>query len=531
MKRLIYILLMVCGFSAAAEDFESVRKLADRSSNVKIADGVFIEGIVISDRTSLNMADNSNISWNEVDLGENFRSLYVQSEDGKYGFRVLSGTLYNTAPKFSKVRIDLTGARLIKESDPERYTISGVAPGAVTVIEEKVVVAPKKLLISQLKDEDVYTYVSVQDLEFASKQGAYTNVFEPCVQESWLNEFRGATGRTDSWPSMLKDGNGDVIYMLVNTKCTWRRKGDWMPQGKGEVRGVLVHSAMRRHGGVGRYSIRPAGPSEIAIAKDPASSYETIVEWNWNRNYECALNLEKGCVEWIINDVLDADRILADVGSGFLATTIGAKMTVAPEYDSRNAQDGCEGKYGYGYGEGSREYGAVCFISEPSSWYAFEGEGAVPSGALLVETSTSGISGRTVTLDFTWTAGHERKIAYAWGFPTQWQVSWSTDGQTYNAVDGVIALRPMFWGDQEIKGIGKRNLAYDAAMGFTEHSVKLPAQVLGQEKLFIRIAPCSDVVAVIPADPEASIDGGRITPDAANPFHLNVGKISLQVIK
>lgn len=531
MKRLGIIFLLLCSMVASAEDFAAVRKLAEKSSKVKIADGTFIEGIIISDRTSRNMADNGNVEWNKVDLGDNYRTLYIQSEDGRYGFRILSTSIYNFAPRFSKVRVDLSGAWLLKEEEPQRYTLSGVKPESVTILEEKTVVAPKKLCISDIKDEDLYTYVSIQDLEFASKHGAYTNIYEPCAQQTWLNEFKTATGRTDTWASMLKDGKGDVIYMLVNTLCTWRRRGDWLPQGKGEVAGVLVHSDMRRHGGVGRYSIRPAGVSEISVAKEPDSSYETVVEWNWNRNYECALNLEKGLVEWLVNDVLDADRILPDVGKGYLSTTCGAKLSIAPEYDSRSALDGCEGKYGYGYGEGSREYGAVCFISEPTQWFDMTGAKAVPNQAVQIETSTAGFSGIAATFDFTWMAGQDRKIKYAWGFPTQWQVSWSLDGQTYTPAGGIISLRPMFWGDSNIENVGKRNLSYDAAMGFTEHSVKLPAEVLGKEKLYIRIAPCSDVIAVIPADPEASIDGGRIRADISAPFHLNVGKISLQAIK
>lgn len=534
MKRLSVLIMMLCGFSALAhaDDFESVRKLAGKSSTVKLEDGLFIEGILVSDRTSLNMADNPNVKWNQVDLGENFRTMYIQSEDGRYGFRLISSSLYNPFPRFAKVRVDLSGAELLREDNPERYTVRGIGPEDMTVIDGYVETLPKKLHISELKDEDIYTYVSVQDLEFAGKHGSFANVYEPGVQQTWLNAFKKASGNADSWPTMLKDGKGDVIYMLVNTKCTWRRKGDWLPQGKGEIAGVLVHSPMRRHGGVGPYSIRPAGLNEIRIAKEPDTSYETVVEWNWNRNYECALDLEGGLVEWIVNDVLKSDRIHADIGKGYLSTTCGADMTVAPEYDSRSALDGCEGRYGYGYGEGSREYGAVCFISDAAQWYEFDARGnAVPSQAVLVETSTAGCEGSIVTFDFTWMAGMNRKIAYAWGFPAEWQVAWSEDGSQWHDAGEPVVLRPMYWNDKEIKEVGKRNLSYDAALGFTEHSVRMPAEVLGKEKLFIRIAPCSDVITMIPADPAEPINRGRMREDFSQPFHLNIGKISLQTIK
>ena len=113
--------------------------------------------------------------------------------------------------------------------------------------------------------------------EFLSKQGCYANVFESCVQRSRLNAFDQPSRRTDGWASLLKDADNGSIYMLVNTKCAWRRDGRGVPHGVGAVSGVLVHTPMRRYGGdMGRYAIRPLDERDIAIPRDTASSYVVV---------------------------------------------------------------------------------------------------------------------------------------------------------------------------------------------------------------------------------------------------------------
>ena len=67
-----------------------------------------------------------------------------------------------------------------------------------------------------------------------------------------------------------------------------------------------------------------ANEKDIKLPMEGPSSYETIVEWNWDRNYDVALNFERqGRQEWIFGEAFEPDRILPDVGKGFLSTTAG----------------------------------------------------------------------------------------------------------------------------------------------------------------------------------------------------------------
>ena len=267
-----------------ADDFAALRAEA-AGRTVRLAPGTQLEALVVSDYRSQNMELNPNVSWDKVDLGENLRTAYVESPDGRYGFRLRFAGIYeNRLERGDRVRLDLGGCSLTGETDPERYTVDGLCAANVEVLERGVALPAKERCIADLKDEDLYTYVTLAGTEFLSKQGCYANVFESCVQRSRLNAFDQPSRRTDGWASLLKDADNGSIYMLVNTKCAWRRDGRGVPHGVGAVSGVLVHTPMRRYGGdMGRYAIRPLDERDIAIPRDTASSYVDSDTRDWFR--------------------------------------------------------------------------------------------------------------------------------------------------------------------------------------------------------------------------------------------------------
>ena len=57
---------------------------------------------------------------------------------------------------------------------------------------------------------------------------------------------------------LLTDRDGEPFYMLMNGRCPWRRKGNGLPQGAGNISGILVHTVLERYGDcLGPYQIRP----------------------------------------------------------------------------------------------------------------------------------------------------------------------------------------------------------------------------------------------------------------------------------
>ena len=218
------------------------------SGQVTINDpGAFFEGIVISDKDNANVETTPNSAPNATDYTVNAKTAYVQMLDGSYGHRLqFNSAADNTLARYSTVKIALDGLTLTKEADPERYTLSGLTaadivgqtPGTASDLVRK------EKPIGQLTDEDVYTYVSLKEVEFALPDGSYTT--------------------------------------------PWRRDGSGMPKGKGTLSGVIVHDLQPRYGYtnegyIGRYSVRVLEKEEIGLAASEASSNrKTLVEWNWN---------------------------------------------------------------------------------------------------------------------------------------------------------------------------------------------------------------------------------------------------------
>ena len=75
------------------------------------------------------------------------------------------------------MRLSLDGAILEKKAVPECYTITGLTAANIldtsTPDEFKIPVKTKR--IAELTDDDIFTLVSVTNLEIMCKDGAYTN--------------------------------------------------------------------------------------------------------------------------------------------------------------------------------------------------------------------------------------------------------------------------------------------------------------------------------------------------------------------
>ena len=80
---------------AGAESFEQIREAAAKDGYAELKEGAFIEGVIVSDFRSLNMGENPQLAWNEVDLRVNYCTAYIQNEDATAGFRILFDDIYD----------------------------------------------------------------------------------------------------------------------------------------------------------------------------------------------------------------------------------------------------------------------------------------------------------------------------------------------------------------------------------------------------------------------------------------------------
>jgi hypothetical protein len=157
--------------------FQDVRNLLTADGEMVIQDDISIEGLVVSDRDGRNMGEtidsetssgdpaSPTATYKGVDYTVDDTTVYLENEDGSLGFRIITSSIEaNQTVRFAKTKLWLKGLTLKRESNPVRYTLSGVQAehyiSSVVGTAEDIPV--KNRYIRDLKDEDIYTYVTLK---------------------------------------------------------------------------------------------------------------------------------------------------------------------------------------------------------------------------------------------------------------------------------------------------------------------------------------------------------------------------------
>lgn len=420
----------------------------------------FIDGYVVSDNTSANVCLNPQKSQFKFDLNESKRTMMLESLDGKYGFAIKYKKLaQNTLPRYSKVRISLKGLKLSKNNDPEFYTITGMTEDHVASVEEPNpdAVPMKRKNVSELTDADIYTLVSLKDMEVVFKDGSYTNCTDGY---SILSDFNTAGGKSPRWdvaPLLLTDKYGKTISMLTNSMVPWRRDGEGVAQGSGDFKGIIVAETLIRYGDRGRYQIRPMVKNDIALTEEPFS--KTIVEWNWN----------------------DAKQdLIPEIGEGNIS---GVSVKLGQDYnaliyanDPASQTKPAANKVG-GKGVVNNQCGDLYSLTEWKVGASFD-----------VDFSTKGISGTNLQIGFVWGKGKGANTNIE--VPSHWKLLYSVDdGDTFKEFVPMVKNRPIVWWT---------NTPVDVTPGYTDHMFQLPQECFGKEKVIVRFQVADNVCDIDP---------------------------------
>jgi hypothetical protein len=522
-------------------DFVQLRELASGIGYL-VDEPATIEGVVISDCNSMNMELNPTINYYTVDTSVNDRTAYIQSADGRYGFRLqFDKVADNTLKRYDHVVLDLYNAIISVETDPDRYTIGGLSAASIKSARPgKASDLPaKQKFISELTDDDIYTFVTLRDMEFIFKSGSYTNIWEPYAQKSVLNDHPdiNASQRMDGWATLAGDATGDAIYLLVNTRCTWRRTGSGLPQGMGPVGGIIVHTPMRRYGGdMGRYSIRPVDDKDIKVSnKRKDAPLKTLVEWSYNYNPAAELDFEfAGKTAGVKTPKYKGDRVLAETGKGFLWTNSGAYIMLTADYNNPSVREGEKTD-----SKGWVSNAALRFDANVADWYVWDEQDKVSgTNSILVEFPTLGISGNVMSFNFEFGAGLQSGDT-SWNYPAYWCVEYSVDGgDTFvpvrNTVTGkeLVILRAIPWWDTKIKNSGSQAIyrtGYDTAMGYTSHTFGLPAECFGKPSVIVALSPASANLAWIRSNPADNVIAkGFVKKTMVHNTNIRFGEISVR---
>lgn len=421
------------GIKTRQYSFEELRAVLP-SAGEQAFEGDFFEGVIVADAGQKNMETNPMTSATSYDDNESAITNYVQSLDGKYGMRLKFATAAdNTLKKGDKVKISLAGATLVREDNPVRYTLKGVSANTVTV-EENVQLTARQKTISELTDEDVYTLVTLPDVEVPFSYGSWVN-----VRKEWID-----AKRINFDNRILRDVNGNKIRMIVNTDTEWYLTDAGVPKGSGPVSGVIVNTTSEYYGSdiLGKYQIRPMKLSDIEI-KDNGFS-EILVAWDYSTGFSRVSSLE------------------ATTGTGTFAASSMAQANTFLQFGNTSP-------YPKGYPKGAN--------IDKSVWWK---DGAAKDAATF-QFSTKDAAGKKMTLSFGALIGNYKEEAASQG-PIHWNVEYSLDGTNYILIEKVM-IRPM--------GAEKSTLLFLPA-SLDDQCVELPDAIAGQDNVTIRFTAADD---------------------------------------
>ena len=259
------------------------------------ADGIILKpyaltGRVISDNSEGNAAPNENMSVIIQDLTLAGRTVYLQSAEAgdSYGVKLIFDSEDALSLKrYDLATVSLKGRKLVRHTNPEHYTITGLKAYDIVSAASgsETDVTPRTKSVNELTDSDINTLVTLTGCEIPTSKGAFVPIDN--TRSSIINKY----------PMPLLDKDGSTIYLLTNTTAEWARDGQGLPQGSGNVSGIIVNETCDNFewnsteaaadtrledyvtglGSIGRYQIRPQSRSDIAL--DEEAFTERLCEW------------------------------------------------------------------------------------------------------------------------------------------------------------------------------------------------------------------------------------------------------------
>lgn len=414
------------------------KMISGAEGKITIPEDVIMEGIVINSHNNPNSAMNPNLSWDSIDSDMNYKTAYLQTEDASEGISLVFNTKEdNICTSRSKIKVSLRDATLEKLANPERYIISDIESTYLTALDTGAVnVLPEKVRsFAELTDKDVFTYVTLKNCEIGVNEGSYTAVNEG--YGSAYNAFR-----FDTWPLLIRDIDGNDMYMMTNIDCPYRRTGAGLPLGSGRISGVIVHDIYQRFekdGNIGRYQIRHLDLKDIDLEKKQENGFSNIlVQWATKIGHDLKID-----GKWTLKPT---------IGEGIFKHSTGSWLSGDHSY----MQPGTDNK-------------GVC---TNVAWAQTNWGKAEPFNYWVMIFSTTDINSNVISLQINTLAKT--------GGPRYWAVETSTDkGNTWKRCAEYTVPDLVAWSNTLLTQIpgGK-------SMNFT-----LPAEICGQEEVQVRLIP------------------------------------------
>lgn len=306
MKARLYVSQMAAGeaetIPVSVQDVKAMG-LDDFDGDGCIRKNYVLTARVINDNSEGNGAANRNISIIQQDQSLASRTVYLQSSepdaDGQYhGIQLQFETVEdNSTNRYDLLEINLKGLKYSAIGEkggktPFHVVLSGAS--VVNIISCTAGSAEDMPVISrhmsEFKDDDIYTYITIPEVEIPIRKGPY------CPLDLRYSNI------CNKYPMVIRDPQGNIMYLVSNTSCAWARDGKGLPEGSGPVSGVLVHECCDNFewnsteaamnpllsdyitdaGYIGKFQIRPVVKSEIGISDKLEDSFSNLIaEWRY----------------------------------------------------------------------------------------------------------------------------------------------------------------------------------------------------------------------------------------------------------
>lgn len=482
-----------------------LKDLLDTEGEYVVESHLVLEGVVVNDNLENNGAENRIISADNSDMTYADRILYIQSEDGSDGIKLIfSKSCSDIVSRYDRISLDTYGLTLKREDNPVRYSIARIPSEALVATMAGDAPQAKIRTLDELVDNDIYTLVTVPDVEVPVRKGS----FAP-IDIRYINLI-------SAYPMVIRDKDGGTSHMMVNVNCPWSRDGKGLPQGSGSVTGVVVHEKCDNFewdsekesaliaagqqsayitglGTIGDYQIRPVKREEIRIAEE--ESFSTLMyEWgycdslgvNLAQNYKAPdLYPTYPLVDPLTSDALfycqkDNSKVALKLVNDF--THVGPYEYGGQITETSNGN----GIYDFqGRSAHWRPYGAnngVIYSKENNTeWATSNGSAWCVTGwsakqFWCVEFPTSGLTAENSPLNITFgTMSHLKKENAI----RNWTVECSLDKENWETVKKYTV--PDFAVD--------KNRRVNQLPGTKFITVNLPDELLGAEKVYVRLVP------------------------------------------
>lgn len=521
--------------------FDALCALVSATQPERTLDGPHIlNGLVINDNSCGNGAENRNFSAILQDLTLAQRTLYVEdAATAGRGIRVeLENAADNPTRRYDRISLALDGLKLTREGgttadDPVRYVLSGAtAAHLLTVSAGSAADMPvKRKRLAELTDEDLYTFVTLTDCEIPIRKGPFMPI--DLRHRQLLNKY----------PMVFRDKQGATSHLMINTVCTFARNGEPMPQGSGEISGVVVHETCDQFewdklaatrmaangiasdyivhiGPIGRYQIRPLSREDIALAERFEEGFsEMICEFRYyNKLYDALVkNVTADNTVYSTYPAV-ADPLTSEEINGrlYCETTAGVRGNLLSKRDWTHLgpvvdniiTDPANGNGVTDYYGTSAHWSvyssvattAILLEANGSAWYSSAGLGT--GKYWCAEFSTQGIDASHSPMSVQ--AGVVNGYGSNVGAPRYWAMEYSTDGKAtwtriaeYTVPDFPIVANKRSW----------------QCPGHKYISVTLPsdADIWDKEQVCIRLIPTQNTAGSADAYDGAAIVSGQDT--------------------